>query len=306
MTNKPTIPIVGDGTVTIKQAGVSKGTFTMNQSDNTTIELTDTWRGIQNNLTSDSTTDSLSAAQGKVLKGLVDGKAASSHKQAYTSSECTTYTSDVDTVGITPAAVKKAITEVFEPKSHTHNYLPLSGGTLTDELVIDTGNEAEGIYFVNPSDKSKGTRVSYVDGSPFVQGAWNAVVLKENGTLLSNKYATYEEGTWTPSNTPSASTDTSVYEFKNSEYRKIGDIVILATTATPTNLESKVGYLMIVKDSFPFAFGRILSTFSINTNGNSSIGVCNNYGSTYDFGEYNFNGNSWGLTDVYVTIIYSL
>lgn len=40
---------------------------------------TDTWRGIQNNLTSDSTTDSLSAAQGKALKGLVDGKAASEH-----------------------------------------------------------------------------------------------------------------------------------------------------------------------------------------------------------------------------------
>lgn len=40
---------------------------------------TDTWRGIQNNLTSDSTMDSLSAAQGKVLKGLVDGKAASGH-----------------------------------------------------------------------------------------------------------------------------------------------------------------------------------------------------------------------------------
>lgn len=40
---------------------------------------TDTWRGIQNNLTSDSTTDSLSAAQGKALKTLVDGKAAASH-----------------------------------------------------------------------------------------------------------------------------------------------------------------------------------------------------------------------------------
>lgn len=40
---------------------------------------TDTWRGIQNNLTSDSTTDSLSAAQGKVLKGLVDGKAPANH-----------------------------------------------------------------------------------------------------------------------------------------------------------------------------------------------------------------------------------
>lgn len=40
---------------------------------------TDTWRGIQNNLASDSTTDSLSAAQGKALKALVDGKAATGH-----------------------------------------------------------------------------------------------------------------------------------------------------------------------------------------------------------------------------------
>lgn len=76
LSNKPAIPTVGNGTVTIKQAGTSKGTFSMNQSGNTTIELTDnnSWRGIQNNLTSDSTSESLSAAQGKVLKGLVDGK----------------------------------------------------------------------------------------------------------------------------------------------------------------------------------------------------------------------------------------
>lgn len=36
---------------------------------------TNTWRGIQDNLTSDSATDSLSAKQGKALKGLVDAKA---------------------------------------------------------------------------------------------------------------------------------------------------------------------------------------------------------------------------------------
>lgn len=35
---------------------------------------TNTWRGIQNNLSSDSTTDSLSAAQGKRLKNLIDEK----------------------------------------------------------------------------------------------------------------------------------------------------------------------------------------------------------------------------------------
>lgn len=71
LSNKPTIPSVGNGTITIKQAGAVKGSFTTNQSGATTIELTDnntnTWRGIQNNLTSTSTTDSLSAAQGKVL-----------------------------------------------------------------------------------------------------------------------------------------------------------------------------------------------------------------------------------------------
>lgn len=40
---------------------------------------TNTWRGIQNSLTSDSTTDSLSAAQGKALKSLIDGKANGTH-----------------------------------------------------------------------------------------------------------------------------------------------------------------------------------------------------------------------------------
>ena len=78
--------------------------------------FTDTWRGIQNVLTSDSTTESLSAAQGKVLKGLVDGKANS---------------------------------------NHTHNYLPLSGGTLTKDsfgaLTIKRSGStnAAAIYFEN-------------------------------------------------------------------------------------------------------------------------------------------------------------
>ena len=56
-------------------------TYTLTKNENNEIVLTgsdgsitsvtdsdtNTWRGIQNNLTSDSTTDSLSAAQGKVL-----------------------------------------------------------------------------------------------------------------------------------------------------------------------------------------------------------------------------------------------
>ena len=40
--NKPTIPTVNNGTLTITQNGTSKGTFTANQSGNSTIALTDT------------------------------------------------------------------------------------------------------------------------------------------------------------------------------------------------------------------------------------------------------------------------
>ena len=44
---------------------------------------TNTWRPIQDNLTSTSTSESLSANQGMILKGLVDGKANSSHTHSW-------------------------------------------------------------------------------------------------------------------------------------------------------------------------------------------------------------------------------
>lgn len=63
-------------------------TYTLGKSVPASAVFTDTntWRGVQNNLTSDATDQSLSAAQGKVLKGLVDGKAPSSHTHNYAGS----------------------------------------------------------------------------------------------------------------------------------------------------------------------------------------------------------------------------
>lgn len=57
-------------------------TYTLNKTVPADAKFTDTntWRGIQNNLTSDSADQSLSAAQGKVLKGLVDGKLGKTEK----------------------------------------------------------------------------------------------------------------------------------------------------------------------------------------------------------------------------------
>lgn len=68
---------IGDGTHKWSELSYAKADLV--KSDVTTAlgytpPTNNTWRGIQNNLTSDSATDSLAAAQGKVLKGLVDGK----------------------------------------------------------------------------------------------------------------------------------------------------------------------------------------------------------------------------------------
>ena len=86
LTNKPTIPSVGNGTITIKQAGAQKGTFTLNQSGNTTIELTDanTWRGITNSYSGTATDTSLSQKGGNALyNALVNGYASSAGNASY-------------------------------------------------------------------------------------------------------------------------------------------------------------------------------------------------------------------------------
>lgn len=49
-------------------------------------------------------------AQVTNLQSTLDGKANTSHIQAWTADECTTYTSDDNTKGCTPAAIKKAFT----------------------------------------------------------------------------------------------------------------------------------------------------------------------------------------------------
>lgn len=107
LSNKPTIPTVGNGTVTIKQNGTSKGTFTMNQSGNTTIELTDTdtntWRPIG------TTADTACAGNDSRLSNArpasdVYAWAKASSKPSYSWSEITSKPS------------------TFTPASHTHNY----------------------------------------------------------------------------------------------------------------------------------------------------------------------------------------
>lgn len=72
--------------IKINNVSIGSNILDLRNGSNTTLTNTDgvvtinsTWRPVVDNLTSDSTTSSLSAKQGKVLKALIDGKSNSDH-----------------------------------------------------------------------------------------------------------------------------------------------------------------------------------------------------------------------------------
>ena len=72
--------------IKINNVSIGSHTLDLRNGSNTTLTNTNgvvtinsTWRPVVDNLTSDSTTSSLSAKQGKVLKALIDGKSNSAH-----------------------------------------------------------------------------------------------------------------------------------------------------------------------------------------------------------------------------------
>lgn len=105
---------------------------------------TNTWRGIQDNLTSTSTSDSLSANQGRVLKGLVDGKANSSHTHTWSQvtgapSTATRWPSWGEVAG-KPSS--------FTPSSHTHDDRYYTQSQINSKLKA----KAESIVLASDTD----------------------------------------------------------------------------------------------------------------------------------------------------------
>ena len=120
-----TIPTIGNGTITIKQGGTSKGTFTTNQNGNTTIELTDT-----------NTT--YTAGDGLSLSGTTfSNNGVRSIATGTTNGTISVNTngniSNIEVYGLKSAAYTNS--SDYAAASHTHSYLPLSGGTITSEAV---------------------------------------------------------------------------------------------------------------------------------------------------------------------------
>ena len=115
----------------IKINNVSIGSHTLDLRNGSNITLSNTngvvainstWRPVVDNLTSDSTTSSLSAKQGKVLKALIDGKSNSDH-------------------------------------NHDGRYVRKSGDTMSGVLIIDTTNF--GALAIKRSDDVNGASIQF-------------------------------------------------------------------------------------------------------------------------------------------------
>lgn len=100
---------------------------------------TNTWRGVQDNLTSTATDQSLSANQGKVLKGLIDGKAASSH----------THTASQITDNIPASKISGVLSLSNIPAGALERLIPVADDTARFKLTTATAQNGDVIKVTN-------------------------------------------------------------------------------------------------------------------------------------------------------------
>lgn len=138
---------VGDGTHKWSELSYAKAELTKGDVISAlgyTPPSSDTWRGIQDNLISSSTTESLSAAQGKILKELVDGKAPSSH--THTKSEVGL--GNVDNTADATKSVKYAISAGSASSAAA---LTSNAGSSTQPVYFSSGKPVACSYTLGKS-----------------------------------------------------------------------------------------------------------------------------------------------------------
>ena len=145
-------------------------------NDKITIASTDTntWRGIQDNLTSTSTTDSLTANQGKVLKGLIDEvKSLRATLNAYGLVKVTNSSAVTDSSGLALAATEKNATipgtlanQVSQLNTDCNSILKPFFSNITLNKSNDWDSLALGFYGVNTYQSETGG-----NNYPIVSGA---------------------------------------------------------------------------------------------------------------------------------------
>ena len=180
----------------IKINNVSIGSYTLDlrNGSNTTLTNTNgvvtinsTWRPVVDNLTSDSTTSSLSAKQGKVLKALIDGKSNSDHnhdgRYVKKSGDTMSGVLTIDTPNFGALTIKRnddanGASIQFRGKSSVYGYIGLNNSTKDKQFLrwssdtsrIYTILDTSSTYISNGKGVINGTEITQVNNSDTVDG----------------------------------------------------------------------------------------------------------------------------------------
>ena len=152
---------------------------------------TNTWRPVVDNLTSDSTTSSLSAKQGKVLKALIDGKSNSDHnhdgRYVKKSGDTMQGVLTIDTTNFGALTIKRnddanSASIQFRGKSSVYGYIGLNNSTKDKQFLrwssdisrVYTILDTSSTYISNGKGVINGTTITQVDNATNSTNSTNA------------------------------------------------------------------------------------------------------------------------------------
>lgn len=183
--------------IKINNVSIGSHTLDLRNGSNTTLTNTNgvvtinsTWRPVVDNLTSDSTTSSLSAKQGKVLKALIDGKSNSDHnhdgRYVKKSGDTMQGVLTIDTPNFGALTIKRnddanGATIQFRGKSSVYGYIGLNNSTKDKQFLrwssdtrIYTILDTSSTYISNGKGVINGTTITQVDNATNSTNSTNA------------------------------------------------------------------------------------------------------------------------------------
>lgn len=184
--------------IKINNVSIGSNILDLRDGDNTTltnisgvVTINSTWRPVVDNLTSDSTTSSLSANQGRILKALIDGKSDSGHthddRYVKKSGDTMTGILTIDTTNFGTLTIKRnddanGASIQFRGKSSVYGYIGLNNSTKDKQFLrwnSDTSKtytilDTSSTYTSNGKGVINGTTITQVDNATNSTNSTNA------------------------------------------------------------------------------------------------------------------------------------
>lgn len=184
--------------IKINNVSIGSHTLDLRNGSNTTLTNTNgvvtinsTWRPVVDNLTSDSTTSSLSANQGRILAGLINGKSDSDHnhddRYVKKSGDTMSGVLTIDTTNFGALTIKRnddanGASIQFRGKSSVYGYIGLNNSTKDKQFLrwsSDTSRmytilDTSSTYISNGKGVINGTTITQIDNATNSTNSTNA------------------------------------------------------------------------------------------------------------------------------------